>query len=681
MEYSFYDFLKLIGSLGLFLYGMKIMSEGLQKVAGDRLRSILTAMTTNRVTGVLTGVLITALIQSSSATTVMVVSFVNAGLLTLAESISVIMGANIGTTVTAWIISIFGFKVDMAAFALPLLAIALPLIFSGKSNRKSIGEFIFGFSFLFMGLSYLKANAPDLNANPEMLAFVQNYTDMGFFSILLFLFIGTILTMIVQASAATMAITLIMCANGWISLELGAALVLGENIGTTITANLAALPLIFSGKSNRKSIGEFIFGFSFLFMGLSYLKANAPDLNANPEMLAFVQNYTDMGFFSILLFLFIGTILTMIVQASAATMAITLIMCANGWISLELGAALVLGENIGTTITANLAALTANTQAKRAALAHFVFNVFGVIWVLIIFHPFMELVNWVVDTFFQSNNPEVAISYKLSAFHSIFNICNVCILIWGVKLIERTVCALIHPKEEDEEPRLRFITGGMLSTAELSILQARKEIHLFAERTHRMFGMVQDLMHTEKDDDFNKLFSRVEKYENISDNMELEIANYLNQVSEGRLSSESKLQIRAMLREVTEIESIGDSCYNLARTINRKRQTNQDFTEKQYEHIHFMMKLTDDALAQMIVVVEKPEHQSIDINKSFNIENEINNYRNQLKNQNILDVNNKEYDYQMGVYYMDIIAECEKLGDYVVNVVEASSDVKEKKAS
>ena len=565
MEYSFYDFLKLIGSLGLFLYGMKIMSEGLQKVAGDRLRSILTAMTTNRVTGVLTGVLITALIQSSSATTVMVVSLVNAGLLTLAESISVIMGANIGTTVTAWIISIFGFKVDMSAFALPLLAFALPLIFSNKSNRKSIGEFIFGFSFLFMGLSFLKNNAPDLNANPDMLAFVQNYTDMGFFSVLLFLFIGTILTMIVQASAATMAITLIMCANGWISLELGAALVLGENIGTTITANLAAL--------------------------------------------------------------------------------------------------------------------TANSQAKRAALAHFVFNVFGVIWVLIIFHPFMEFVNWVVDTFFHPGNSEVAISYKLSAFHSIFNICNVCLLIWGVKLIERTVCAIIRPKEEDEEPRLRFITGGMLSTAELSILQARKEIHLFAERTHRMFGMVQDLLHTDKDDDFNKVFSRVEKYENISDNMELEIANYLNQVSEGRLSSESKLQIRAMLREVTEIESIGDSCYNLARTINRKRQTNQDFTEKQYEHIHFMMKLTNDALEQMIVVVEKPEHHSIDVNKSFNIENEINNYRNQLKNQNILDVNNKEYDYQMGVYYMDIIAECEKLGDYVVNVVEASSDVKEKKQS
>ena len=557
MEYSFYDFLKLLGSLALFLYGMKIMSEGLQKFAGDRLRKILTAMTTNRVTGMLTGVLITALVQSSSATTVMVVSFVNAGLLTLSQSIGVIMGANIGTTVTAWIISALGFKVDIAAFALPLLAFGIPLLFSQKSNRKSVGEFIFGFSFLFMGLSYLKNNAPDLSQNPDMLSFVQDYTDMGFISILLFVGIGTVLTMIVQASAATMAITLIMCANGWISFELGAALVLGENIGTTITANLAAL--------------------------------------------------------------------------------------------------------------------TGNTQARRAALAHLVFNVFGVIWVLCLFTPFTEAVSWFVENVMGTKDPAVAVSFKLSAFHTCFNICNVLILIWFVKFIERTVCAIIPMKEQDEEYRLRFISGGMLSTAELSILQASKEIHLFAERTRRMFGMVQDLLHTEKDDDFNKVFSRVEKYENISDSMELEIANYL--------SSESKLQIRAMLREVTEIESIGDSCYNLARTINRKRQTNQDFTEKQYEHIHFMMKLTDDALEQMIVVVEHPEHAGADVNKSFNLENEINNYRNQLKNQNILDVNNKEYDYQMGVYYMDIIAECEKLGDYVVNVVEASSDIKEKKAS
>lgn len=566
MQYSFYDFLKLIGSLGLFLYGMKIMSEGLQKVAGDRLRGILTAMTTNRVTGVLTGVLITALIQSSSATTVMVVSFVNAGLLTLSQSIGVIMGANVGTTVTAWIISVFGFKVDMAAFALPLLAFALPFIFSKKSTRKSIGEFVFGFSFLFMGLALLKNNAPDLGQNPEMLAFVQNYTDMGFMSILLFLFIGTILTMLVQASAATMAITLIMCANGWISYELGAALVLGENIGTTITANLAAL--------------------------------------------------------------------------------------------------------------------TANPQAKRAALAHLVFNVFGVLWVLIIFTPFTEAVSWFVDNYMHPGSEDVAVSYKLSGFHTAFNICNVCLLVWTTKLIEKTVRILIPQKEEEEEYRLHYITGGMLSTAELSILQAHQEIDLYAERTHRMFTMVQDLLHVEKDDEFNKLFSRIEKYENISDNMELEIANYLNQVSEGRLSSESKLQIRAMLREVTEIESIGDSCYNLARTLGRKRQTNMDFTEKQYDHIHSMMRMTDEALLQMILVVARPEHQIVDITKSYNIENEINNYRNQLKNQNILNVNNKEYDYQMGVYFMDIIGECEKLGDYVVNVVEASADIiKERKHS
>ena len=563
MEYSFYDFLKLLGSLALFLYGMKIMSEGLQKFAGDRLRKILTAMTTNRVTGVLTGVLITALIQSSSATTVMVVSFVNAGLLSLSQSIGVIMGANIGTTVTAWIISALGFKVDMAAMSLPLLAIGVPLLFSGKSNRKYIGEFIFGFSFLFMGLSMLKSNAPDLGQNPEMLSFVQNYTDMGFMSVILFVIIGTVLTMIVQASAATMAITLIMCANGWLSFELGAALVLGENIGTTITANLAAL--------------------------------------------------------------------------------------------------------------------TGNVPAKRAALAHLVFNIFGVIWVLCLFKPFTMAISWFVTDVMQTVDPAVAVSFKLSAFHTAFNICNVLILIWFVKFIEKTVCKIIPQKEQEEEYRLRFITGGLLSTSELSIMQARKEINLFAERIRRMYGMVGDLLHTTNENDFNKLFSRIEKYENISDNMEIEIANYLNSVSEGRLSSESKLEIRGMLREVTEIESIGDSCYNLARTINRKRSGGMDFTEKQYEHIHQMMHLTDNALEQMVTLVEDENHV-VDVNKSFNIENEINNYRAQLKNQNVVDVNNKEYDYQMGVHYMDLIGECEKLADYVVNVVEARTNVKEKKA-
>ena len=565
MEYTFYDFLALLGSLALFLYGMKIMSEGLQKFAGDRLRSILTAMTTNRVTGVLTGVLITALIQSSSATTVMVVSFVNAGLLTLSQSIGVIMGANIGTTVTAWIISALGFKVDVSAFAHPFLAFGIPLLFSQKSSRKSVGEFIFGFAFLFMGLNLLKTNAPDLGQNPQMLAFVQNYTDMGYFSVILFVLIGTILTMIVQASAATMAITLIMCANGWISFELGAALVLGENIGTTITANLAAL--------------------------------------------------------------------------------------------------------------------TANTQARRAAMAHLLFNVFGVIWVLAIFEPFLSMVDWIIDDVMHVSPAEgVAVSFKLSAFHTCFNVCNVLFLIWFVKFIEKAVCKIIPQKEQEEEYRLQFITGGMLSTAELSILQARKEINLFAERIQRMFRMVEQLLHTENENDFNKLFSRIEKYENISDNMEVEIANYLTRVSDGRLSFESKMEIREMLREVTEIESIGDSCYNISRTINRKRRCSTDFTEKQYEHIHQMFRLTDEALTQMIALVEDTHHV-VDVNKSFNLENEINNYRAQLKDQNIIDVNNKAYGYQMGTHYMDIIGECEKLGDYVVNVVEAHSEVKEKKAS
>ena len=555
MDYSFFDFLRLIGSLALFLYGMKIMSEGLQKFAGDSLRRILTAMTTNRVTGMLTGVLITALIQSSSATTVMVVSFVNAGLLTLTQSIGVIMGANIGTTVTAWLISALGFKVDIAAFALPLLAFALPLFFSGKSSRKSIGEFVFGFAFLFMGLQSLKANAPDLGANPEMLAFVQNYTDMGFFSIILFLFIGAILTMIVQASAATMAITLIMCANGWIDYHLGVALVLGENIGTTITANLAAL--------------------------------------------------------------------------------------------------------------------TGNTQARRAALAHLVFNVFGVMWVLVLFYPFTNAVSWFVTHVMKVSDPAVAVSFKLAAFHTAFNISNTFIMIWFVSLIEKTVCTLIKPKVEDEEYRLRYITGGMLSTAELSILQAHKEISLFAERTARMFNMVKELFYEKNEETFLKTYSRVEKYENISDRMEIEIANYLTEVSEGRLSSESKEEIRIMLRAVSEIESIADSCNNLARSIKRRYDFKSEFTEEKNTHLDHMFELVSGALNRMNLILHKPELVHDDINPSYNIENEINNYRNQLKSRNIEDINNKLYQYQDGVYYMDMVSESEKLGDYVLNVVQA----------
>ena len=561
---SIFVFLKLIGSLALLMYGMKTMSEALQKLTGGHLRHILGAMTTNRFTGLLTGTFVTASVQSSTATTVMTVSFVNAGLLTLGQAISVIMGANIGTTVTAWIMSIFGFQIDMNNLIFPLFALAVPLIFSNKSQKKSFGEFIFGFSFMFLGLTTLRENAMHM------------------------------------------------------------------------------------------------------------------DLEHNAAIISFITSCKEWGFFSILSFLLIGGIITMCAQSSAAVMAITLILCSSGVLDLYLGIALVMGENIGTTVTSNIAALTANTQARRAALAHFIFNIFGVVWILCIFHPFVDMVSGMINRLFPGVSPEVAITYKLSAFHTAFNICNVLILIWFIGPIEKVVCWVIRPKEDEEEFRLRFISGGMLSTAELSIVQARKEINLFAERTRRMFGMVRDLLHTTNENDFNKLFSRIEKYENISDNMELEIANYLNEVSEGRLSSESKLKIRTMLREVTELESIGDSCYHLASTINHKFRGNEDFTEKQYDHIHQMLQLTDNALQQM-VSLEEDEYYLVDPNKSFNIENEINNYRNQLKDQNVLDVNNKEYKYQMGVHYMDIISECEKLGDYVVNVVEARTDIKEKK--
>lgn len=561
---SIFIILKLIGSLALLMYGMKTMSEALQKLTGSQLQHFLGAMTTNRFTGLLTGTLVTASVQSSTATTVMTVSFVNAGLLTLAQAISVIMGANIGTTITAWIMSVFGFQLDMTNLIFPLFALAIPLIFSKKSQRKSAGEFVFGFAFMFLGLTTLRENAMHMH------------------------------------------------------------------------------------------------------------------LEHNAVIIDCITSCKAWGFASILLFLIIGGIITMCAQSSAAVMAITLILCSSGVLDLYLGIALVMGENIGTTVTSNIAALTANAQARRAALAHFIFNTFGVIWVLCIFHPFIDGVSSIVHSLFPNASPEVAITYQLSAFHTAFNICNVLILIWFIHPIEKVVCWVIKPKEDEEEFRLRFISSGLLSTAELSIVQARKEINLFAERTRRMFNMVRDLLHTTNENDFNKLFSRIEKYENISDNMELEIANYLNEVSEGRLSSESKLKIRGMLREVTEIESIGDSCYHLARTINHKFRGHEDFTEKQYDHLHQMFHLTDDALQQMVSLVED-DHHMVDVNKSFNLESEINNYRNQLKNQNVFDVNNKAYDYQMGVHYMDIIGECEKLGDYVVNVVEAHAELKEKK--
>ena len=543
----------LVGSLALFLFGMKTMSEGLEKFAGDRLRSILAAMTKNRVMGVMTGILITALIQSSSATTVMVVSFVNAGLMTLAQSIGVIMGANIGTTVTAWIISAVGFKVNIAAFAIPMLAIGMPLLFSNKGNRKSIGEFVFGFSFLFMGLSYLQEAATAMNIGDMVAGMLAHVPQDSFFTILLFVIVGAIVTMIVQASAATMAITLML----------------------------------------------------------------------------FGMNIPGFGF--------------------------------------EQAAALAMGQNIGTTITAFMASLTANTQARRAALAHMFFNVFGVVVFLIVFYPACNAVSWFVDNVMGGGND----LFKLSAFHTAFNIINTLLLIGFVRQIEMLVCKVLPMKAQEEDYRLKFISGGLLSTAELSIIEAQKEIHSFGERCVRMFGFVPKLLQLQDEVEFNKLFSRIEKYENITDAMEMEIASYLNKVSKGRLSDASKSQIQKMLRQITELESIGDSVYNLGRTLNRHRMHCQEaFTTEQIQHMLTMMQLVEGALTEMMNQIDQPTTKS-GIKTSVNIENEINNYRTQLKNQNLHDVNSGRYDYQLGVFYVDFISECEKLGDYVMNVVQA----------
>ena len=568
---SIWIFFRLIGALALLMFGMKSMSDSLQKMAGPQLRHVLGTMTTNRVTGILSGTLITAAVQSSTATTVMTVSFVNAGLLTLAQAISVIMGANIGTTLTAWIMSA-GFSFNITDFVWPAFFIAIILIYSKK--RKILGDFIFGISFMFLGLGTLRQTGIDM------------------------------------------------------------------------------------------------------------------DLAHNQPVLDFFASFDPQSFKTTLTFLFIGSILTMCVQSSAAVMAITMILCSTGVLPIYQGIALVMGENIGTTVTSNVAALTANTQARRAAMAHMVFNIFGVLWILCVFRPFIHLVcGWVgyddamvkTDPHFIANAAKL--SFVLAAFHTTFNLSNTFILVWFVPQIEKLVCKIIRPKKNADEDdfRLRFIQTGIMKTPEISVLEAQKEIHSFAERIQRMFGMVKELLGETNQDKFVKLFTRIEKYEGISDNMEIEIAKYLDQVSDSHLSDETKAKIRAMLREISEIESIGDSCYNIARTINRRIRGKEDFIPAQYEHMHQMMELTDQALTQMNITLVGHKGDN-DANLSFNIENEINNYRNQLKSQNINDVNNHLYTYAIGTMYMDIIQECEKLGDYIVNVVEARMGVRQHEA-
>lgn len=563
---SIWIFFKIIGALALLIYGMKGMSEALQKMAGSQLRHILGTMTKNRFTGMLTGMFVTCSVQSSSATTVMTVSFVNAGLLTLAQAISIIMGANIGTTLTAWIMSL-------------------------------------GFSF--------------------------NFTDVVF------------------------------------------------------PAFIIGILLIYTRR--HRYIGDFLFGIAFMFFSLAILSetGNEMDLGHNKALLEFFSSFDTNSYITIIVFLLIGTVLTCILQSSAALMAITMVLCSSGVLPIYLGIALVMGENIGTTATANLAALGANTQARRAALAHLVFNVFGVLWGLCVFYPFVDLVCNFVNYDPQSHdlNP-IKLSVVLAAFHTSFNICTTFILIWFIPQIEKFVCWLIKPRtnDEEEEFRLRYIGGNsIMETPELSVLEAQKEIILFAERIQRMFGFVRELLNTTNDTAFTKLFTRIEKYEGISDNMEIEIAKYLDSVSDAHLSDETKARIRAMLREISEIESIGDSCYNIARNISRKFKGKEDFTESQYEHLHQMFELTDDSLTQMNIMLSGRKDK-LDVNRSFNIENEINNYRNQLKSQNINDVNSHEYTYAIGTMYMDIICECEKLGDYVINVVEARMGTKQREA-
>ena len=569
---SIWVIFKLLGSLALLMFGMKSMSEALQKMAGPALRHALGAMTTNRFTGLLTGTIVTASVQSSTATTVMTVSFVNAGLLTLAQAISVIRGANIGTTLTAWIMAL-GTSIDISKAVYPAFFIGIILIYLKK--QRYIGDFLFGLAFLLLGLTTLKATGTDM------------------------------------------------------------------------------------------------------------------DLGHNEAVVAFFRSFDPDSFLTTIVFLILGGVMTFCVQSSAAVMAITMLLCSTGAMPIYQGIALVLGENIGTTVTSNLAALSANTQARRAALAHMFFNVFGVLWILVVFHWFIDGVIWFVDYVGNQLGKDMAnmestekLNFVLAAFHSCFNVINAGILIWFIPQIERFVCWVIKSKRVDEEEdfRLHFITAGFMKTPELSVLEAQKEIRSFSERMHRMFGMVQELLILSSSDsnkkgsrenEFNKLYSRIEKYESISDNMELEIAQYLENVSDAHLSDDTKGKIRAMLREVSELESIGDACYNMARTINRKFTAKQDhFNEKQYNHLHQMMGLTDQSLVQMNQLMSGRK-ESYDVNRTFNIENEINNYRNQLKAQNIVDVNNHEYTYAEGTIYIDLINECEKLGDYVVNVVEA----------
>ena len=540
-----FQILTLLGALGMFLYGMTLMSEGLQKVAGSRLRSILSAMTANSFTRILTGTLITAIIQSSSATTVMIVSFVNAGLLSLTQAVGVIMGANIGTTVTSWLISLLGFTADISTLSIPLIGI--------------------GFAFMMFK------------------------------------------------------------------------------------------------SQKRKNIGEMIIGFAMLFLGLSFLKDSVPDLSTNPEAIAFIQRWTDWGFFSVLIFVLVGTVMTIVLQSSSATVALTLVMASQGWIPFEMAAAMVLGENIGTTITANIAASVGNISAKRAALAHTVFNVFGVIWVLALYKPFLWLVSKIVvglggeDPFVSS----ASLLYAISTVHTLFNLLNTCILVWFTPQIVKFVTWVLKGhKDEEEVFRLRYIQGGMMSTAELSLEQAEQEVVHFSEIVKKQYRYARQAVNEADDENrFDELFKKLEHYEQITDRIEFEIAKYLSNIRESDLSQEGTNKLQAMYKIISELESMGDSGFNVGRILQRKNLHSQKFDEATVRKLNHMLDLVDVAV--------------INISNAQDAEHDINEYRDNLKEEHLRNIESEESSYLRGVYYMDLVSECERVGDFIINVSEA----------
>ena len=551
----------LLGSVAMLMYGLKVMSEGLQKMAGSKMSNVLGTMTTNRFTGVLTGAAITAAVQSSTATTVMTVSFVSAGILSLSQAISVIMGANIGTTFTAWIMVLGGGSFDLRLVVYAMIVLAVTLILRKKNSN--IGDFLIGLAFMLLGLTTLKINATEMHL--DEIDAVRNF------------FIAT---------------------SSW-------------------------------------------------------------------------------GYGSYFLYLLVGGILTFAVQSSAAIMAITMTLCSAHVLPIDMGISLVLGENIGTTITSNIVALSASVQARRAAMAHLVFNLFGVIWVLCVFRPFVSMICrlWNID--FEPGVPSEVSPDKLNAvlatFHTSFNVLNTCVLIGFIPLLEKLVMRIIpsQPEQKDTDSQLRFISGGPMSTAELSILQAWKEIQVFGVRTQRMIGMIDDLFNEQDSEEFTKIFTRVEKYEGISDRMEYEIAQYLNEVADGRLSEHSKHEVHKMLRIISELESVGDANYNISRYMKHKREANFKFTEEQTKNVEKMIYFVDAAHAKMVEALDRVNITQDEFYEMTNMENEINNFRDELKNQNMQDITEHEYDYSVGVNYMDIVLELEKMADYIINVEEA----------